>query len=110
MPYNSDEKEKPTCPICGKPTANMYKKYQRYGLCVEHSKQFNNKEIEKCPDCSKWHSIEQMKFARAKLINMTKSKLKKFHHLGANQPYKLSVQYADKIQKDKKYAKIAFSK
>lgn len=60
MPYNSDEKEKPTCPICGKPTANMYKKYQRYGLCVEHSKQFNNKEIEKCPDCGKWHRTNEI--------------------------------------------------
>lgn len=60
MPYNSNEKEKPTCPICGKPTANMYNKYQRYGLCAEHSKQFNNNEIEKCPDCGKWHRTNEI--------------------------------------------------
>ena len=60
MPYNSNEKEKQTCPICGKPTANMYNKYQRYGLCAEHSKQFNNNEIEKCPDCGKWHRTNEI--------------------------------------------------
>lgn len=45
------------CPICGKPTAHIYGNYNRYGLCVEHSKQEKAGQIEQCPDCGKWHHI-----------------------------------------------------
>ena len=43
------------CPICGKPTAHIYGKYNKYGLCNEHSRQQKNGEIEQCPDCGKWN-------------------------------------------------------
>lgn len=42
------------CPICGKETANIYGKYNRFGLCKEHSKQQKDGLIEQCPDCGKW--------------------------------------------------------
>ena len=45
------------CPICGKPTAHIYGNYNRYGLCVEHSKQEKAGQIEQCPDCGKWHHV-----------------------------------------------------
>lgn len=47
--------ENRTCPICGKETSHSYGKWQRFGLCVEHSEQLRNGEIEQCPDCGKWH-------------------------------------------------------
>ena len=44
------------CPICGEPTFLVYGKYPRKdGLCKECSQKLYNKEIEQCPDCSKWH-------------------------------------------------------
>lgn len=43
------------CPICGKPTAHIYGNYNKYGLCIEHSKQEKAGEIEQCPDCGKWN-------------------------------------------------------
>ena len=45
------------CPICGKPTAHIYGNYNKYGLCIEHSKQEKAGQIEQCPDCGKWHHI-----------------------------------------------------
>ena len=39
--------EEKLCPICGKPTANYYGKYNKYGLCNDHSRQQKNGEIEK---------------------------------------------------------------
>ena len=41
------------CPICGKETANIYGKYNRFGLCKEHSKQQKDGLIEQCPDCGR---------------------------------------------------------
>ena len=42
------------CPICGKETANIFGKYNRFGLCKEHSKQQKDGLIEQCPDCGNW--------------------------------------------------------
>ena len=47
--------ENRTCPICGKETSHSYGKWQRFGLCIEHSDLLKKGEIEQCPDCGKWH-------------------------------------------------------
>ncbi len=47
------------CPICGEPTANLYGKYNRFGLCKEHSKQQKDGLIEQCPNCGKWKKTKE---------------------------------------------------
>ena len=44
-----------TCPICGKLTNVYMGNARKDGLCREHGMQANKGEIEKCPDCGKWH-------------------------------------------------------
>lgn len=43
------------CPICGKPTFIYFGSPRKDRLCKEHGSMANNKEIEQCPDCGKWH-------------------------------------------------------
>lgn len=50
-----------TCPICGETTYLVYGKYPRKdGLCYKHSQMLFNKEIEQCPDCGKWHNVNEL--------------------------------------------------
>lgn len=60
------------CPICGEPTYLVYGKHPRKdGLCYKHSQMFFNKEIEQCPDCDKWHNVNEQ--CECKKIEETKT-------------------------------------
>ncbi len=55
------DKDIKVCPICGEPTYLVYGKHPRKdGLCYKHSQMLFRKEIEQCPDCSKWHETGKL--------------------------------------------------
>ncbi len=52
-------KEELICPICGEPTSVYMGNARKDKLCRTHGKLANAGEIEKCPDCDKWHETNK---------------------------------------------------
>ena len=45
------------CPICGEPTNVYMGNARKDKLCRKHGKMANDGEIIQCPDCGKWHDV-----------------------------------------------------
>lgn len=64
----SDEKK---CPICREPTNVYMGKARKDGLCRKHGMQANKGEIEQCPDCEKWHNVDEACACKSKIKKNT---------------------------------------
>lgn len=47
------------CPICGEPTRIYMGNARKDKLCGKHADMLKAGELEQCPDCGKWHKVEE---------------------------------------------------